>query len=287
MAKHLVSPTRISPISIGRIVDTAALVSISFIASYILFTGRSNNPLIPAILFAVFMAVIMLSIHARARSKEDAKITKIANRLWLENAVTQGSQEDFTWLVTDALEHEGFMYQPDVNDEMHFSREGISYLTIPKRMHPTYSLTAQDVMNICDEAKDNLSRSLIIFCSCTVDEGAYEFAEKHPVQRVFIYEMQDIAEINLEMGNYAPYQELENYCEVARYTLKAEQKTKGSKKAFPPLRYLLTAIMLSIGAVFVPYKQWYIIMGGISLALFFAFLIFPRLRMMSKQSKAQ
>jgi hypothetical protein len=289
MAKHFgKTQKRIAPISIGRIIDTVALVSISFIASYILFTGRTGtiSPAIPALLFSAFMALIILSVHIRTKAKEEAKISETANRLWLENAITQGSFEDYVWLVTDVLEHEGFSYIPEANDELHFSHESISYTAIPIRKHPTYILTPQDVMSICDEHRDNPSRSIIICCSCGVDEKAYEFAQKHPTLRVYIYEMRDLSEINLEMGHTAPEHQLSNYYEVARYTIANEKKAK-SKKKFPPLRYLLTAIMLSVGAAFSPNRQWYIIMAGVSLALFFAFLIFPRLRLLSKQTKAQ
>lgn len=290
MAKHFEkAPKRVSPISVGRIIDTVALVSISFIASYILFNGRTGtiSPAIPALLFSAFMALIILSVHMRKKAKEDAKITETANRLWLENAITQGSYEDYVWLVTDVLEHEGFSYIPEANDNMHFSRESISYLAVPIRKHPTYTLTPQDVMSVCDDHRDNPSRSIIICCSCNVDEKAYEFAEKHPTQRVYIYEMQDLAEINLEMGHTAPEHQLVNYYQVARYTLANEKKAKGTKRKFPPLRYLLTAIMLSVGAAFSPNRQWYIIMAGVSLALFFAFLIFPRLGLIRKQTKVQ
>lgn len=290
MAKHFEkAPKRISPISIGRIIDTVALVSISFIASYILFSGRTGtiSPAIPAVLFSAFMALIILSVHMRTKAKQDEKIVETANKLWLENAITQGSYEDYVWLVTDILEHEGFSYIPETGDQMHFSHESISYLTVPIRKHPTYTLTAQDVMNICDDHRNNPSRSIIICCSCNVHDNAYEFAQKHPTQRIYIYEMQDISEINLEMGHTAPDHQLSNYYDVARYTLANEKKAKSTKKRFPPLRYLLTTIMLSIGAAFSPNRQWYIIMAGISLTLFFAFLILPKLGLLKKQTKAQ
>jgi predicted RNA binding protein YcfA (HicA-like mRNA interferase family) len=290
MAKHFEkAPKRISPISIVRIIETVALVSISFIASYILFTGRTGtiNPFVPALLFSSFMALIILSVHMRTKAKEDTKIIETANRLWLENAITQGSYEDYVWLVTDVLEHEGFSYIPETGNHMHFTRESISYLAVPVRKHPTYILTPQDVMNICDDHRDNTSRSIIICCSCGVDERAYEFAQKHPIQRVYIYEMHDLSEINLEMGHTAPQHQLSNYYEVARYTIANEKKARGTKRKFPPLRYLLTSIMLSIGAAFSPNRQWYIIMAGVSLALFFAFLIFPKLGLLRRQTKAQ
>ena len=281
--------TNYNTISFARITDFIIIVLVFGIASFVWSYRRSLNftiALITGILFMLFASILMYSVNLRLSQKKEKKVINLANRLYLQAHIANCTNEQYGNMLVSLLEAKSFKCMPETGAGFRLGKDRRFYLLYPMRRYGDYKLSGQDVMYVCDIARRKNYKRVIIAASCDIDPLAIEFAQVVENIEVILLDMDNINNMYMETFEDIPDIDIEKHMQSAKIKINQSIKSRRSiVKMFPAIRYLLCGIMLLITSAFMPFDTFYIISGGICLAIFVLLVFFPNLRKASKTSK--
>jgi hypothetical protein len=273
MTKHGKSRThRILP-ALPGILDSIALLALVWLASGLWFHSRFDDLRISvplSLLFAAIAGAGYLSFQSVRRDRYRKGLAGMAYRLWLCDHIVRGSTASFHRFLVDVLcRIKGYLYLPATEEAfLHLALDGQSYGVAALKRHPSCPVTAQELMDCVDLAREKGVRNLIVASSAAYMPEALSYASEVRNPPLELLDEAKLAELAAEAGYIMPETEERRYLVAARAKLRTQRSRRGSFASWArPLRYAVCGALLAGLSLLTPFRTWYLAMAGLCAVL--------------------
>ncbi len=275
---------RAEPFSLARLLDGIAFVTLVALLSFIVFSSRIHNPLVAALPAAVFTgsaAAAFLLYRRQKLRRRRIQLERQAYDLWICDEMVKSEPDRFHKFALNILLFQcRYRYVTPEDGGPRLQMDGQDSDIAILRRHPTAPVTAQDILELVDRARDGGLANLVVCTTAEITAEARAFAKAVPGVKVDLYDGEKLSSMAWDGAFAPPPEALKPYMEKAEELWRKRRKQSRPKFASlaVSIRFALTGALLCAMAWLTPFRTWYLICAAGCFVIGAAAALFPNLK---------